>query len=91
MSREFDIYKIVKTGLKAMKRAKIPLYWRKYSRKDYTKHHANESLFLIQFLEKRSFCNTTSLNFFYLPFSMFFEECNLPSDWKILNSKTWIN
>ena len=38
MSRKFDIYKIVKIGLKAMKRAKNQIYWRKYSRKDYTKH-----------------------------------------------------
>ena len=36
MSRELDLYKIVKIGLKVIKRAKIPLYWSKYSRKDYT-------------------------------------------------------
>ena len=36
MSRKLELYKIVKIGLRAMKRAKIPLYWSKYSRKDYT-------------------------------------------------------
>ncbi len=43
MSRELDIYKIVKIGLKAMKRAKIPLYWSKYSRNDYTIRQHNMS------------------------------------------------
>ncbi len=32
MSREFDLCKIVKIGLGALKRARIPLYWSKYSR-----------------------------------------------------------
>ena len=36
MSRKLELYKIVKIGLRAMKRAKIPFYWSKYSRKDYT-------------------------------------------------------
>ncbi len=36
MSRKLELYKIVKIGLRAMKRARIPLYWSKYSRKDYT-------------------------------------------------------
>ena len=36
MSRKLELYKIVKIGLRAMKRAKLPLYWSKYSRKDYT-------------------------------------------------------
>ncbi|ADD08059.1 transposase [Candidatus Aciduliprofundum boonei] len=36
MSRKLELYKIVKIGLKALKRANIPLYWSKYSRKDYT-------------------------------------------------------
>ena len=36
MSRKLELYKIAKIGLKALKRAKIPLYWSKYSRKDYT-------------------------------------------------------
>ncbi len=36
MSRKLELYKVVKIGLKAMKRAKLPLYWSKYSRKDYT-------------------------------------------------------
>ncbi len=36
MSRKFDLCKIVKIGMRALKRAKVPLYWSKYSRKDYT-------------------------------------------------------
>ena len=36
MSRKLELYKIVKIGLRAMKRAKTPFYWSKYSRKDYT-------------------------------------------------------
>ena len=36
MSRKFDLVNIVKIGLRALKRAKIPRYWSKYSRKDYT-------------------------------------------------------
>ncbi len=36
MSRKLELYKIVKIGLRAMKRVRIPLYWSKYSRKDYT-------------------------------------------------------
>ena len=38
MSRKFELYKIVKTGLKALNRTNISLYWNKYSRHDYTTH-----------------------------------------------------
>ena len=37
MSRELDIYKIVKIGLKALKRAKIPLYCSEYLMKNHRK------------------------------------------------------
>jgi len=36
MGRKLDLERVVKIGLKAMKRANIPFYWSKYSRKDYT-------------------------------------------------------
>ncbi len=29
MSRELDIYRMVKIGMKTLKRARIPLYWSK--------------------------------------------------------------
>ncbi len=50
MSRKLEIYKIVKMGLKAMKRAKIPLYWSKYSRKDHTIHQHIMPIVLAQYL-----------------------------------------
>ncbi len=50
MSKKFDLIKIVKIGLKAMKRAKIPLYWSKYSRKDYTIHQHIMLIVLAQYL-----------------------------------------
>ncbi len=37
-------------GLKAMKRAKIPLYWSKYSRKDYTIHQHIMLIVLAQYV-----------------------------------------
>ena len=36
MSRKLDLEKITKIGMRVMKRINIPLYWSKYSRKDYT-------------------------------------------------------
>ena len=50
MSRRLDLYKIVKIGLKAMKKAKIPLYWSKYSRKDYTIRQHIMLIVLAQYL-----------------------------------------
>ncbi len=50
MSRKLDIYNVVKIGQKAMKRAKIPLYWSKYSRKDYTIHQHIMLIVLAQYV-----------------------------------------
>ena len=36
MSRKLDLERIVKIGMRVMKKINIPLYWSKYSRKDYT-------------------------------------------------------
>ncbi len=49
MSRKLELYKVVKIGLKALKRAKIPLYWSKYSRKDYTLHQHIMLIVLAQY------------------------------------------
>ena len=38
MARRFRLKKIIKIGRRALKRGKIPLYWSKYSRKDFTIH-----------------------------------------------------
>ncbi len=38
MSRKLDIYNVVKIGQKVMKRANIPLYWSKFSKKKFTIH-----------------------------------------------------
>ena len=38
MSRKFELYKIVKIVLKTLRRTNIPLYWSKYSRKDFAIH-----------------------------------------------------
>ncbi len=35
MSRKFDLIKSVKIGLRALKRAKIPMYWSKYSHRNH--------------------------------------------------------
>ena len=50
MSRKFDLYKIVKIGLKALKRTRIPLYWSKYSRKDFTIHQHIMLIVLAQYV-----------------------------------------
>ena len=50
MSKKFDLIKIVKIGLRAMKRAKIPLYWSKYSRRDYTIHQHIMLIVLAQYV-----------------------------------------
>ncbi len=50
MSRKLDIYRIVKIGMKALKRARIPLYWSKYSRKDYTIHQHIMLIVLAQYV-----------------------------------------
>jgi len=39
MTRKFRFKKIIKIGMRALKKTRIPLYWSKYSRKDYTIHH----------------------------------------------------
>ena len=49
MSRKFDLCKIVKIGLKVLKRTNIPLYWSKYSRKDYTIHQHIMLIVLAQY------------------------------------------
>ena len=36
MSRKLNLERIVKMGMRVMKKINIPLYWSKYSRKDYT-------------------------------------------------------
>ncbi|ADD08362.1 transposase [Candidatus Aciduliprofundum boonei] len=50
MSRKLDLYKVVKMGMKALKRANIPLYWSKYSRKDYTLHQHMMLIVLTQYV-----------------------------------------
>ncbi len=50
MSRKFDQIKIVKTGLMVLKRAGIPYYWSKYSRKDYTLHQHIMLIVLAQYV-----------------------------------------
>ena len=50
MRRTLELYKIVKIGLKALKRAKIPLYWSKYSRHDFTIHQHIMLIVLAQYM-----------------------------------------
>jgi len=38
MARRIRLKKIIKIGRRALKRGRIPLYWSKYSRKDFTIH-----------------------------------------------------
>ena len=50
MSRKFDLIKIVKIGLTVLKRAGIPYYWSKYSRRDYTLHQHIMLIVLAQYV-----------------------------------------
>jgi hypothetical protein len=38
MDRKLDLERIAKIGIRTMRRIDIPLYWSKYSRKNYTIH-----------------------------------------------------
>ncbi len=35
MSKKLDIYRMVKIGVRVLKRARIPLYWSKYSHRNH--------------------------------------------------------
>ena len=50
MGKKFELYKIVDIGLRALKRKKIPHYWSKYSRKDYTIHQHIMLIVLAQYV-----------------------------------------
>jgi len=50
MSRKFDLYKIVKIGLRVLKRTNIPLYWSKFSRKDFTIRQHTMLIVLAQYV-----------------------------------------
>jgi IS5 family transposase len=50
MSRKLDLEKITKIGMKVMKRINIPLYWSKFSRKDYTIHQHIMLIVLAQYV-----------------------------------------
>ena len=50
MSRKLDLERIVKIGIRVMKRAGIPKYWSKYSRKDYTIHQHIMLIVLAQYV-----------------------------------------
>jgi IS5 family transposase len=50
MGRKLDLEKITKIGMKVMKRMNIPLYWSKYSRKDYTIHQHIMLIVLAQYV-----------------------------------------
>ena len=65
MSRRLDLYKIVKIGMKALKRTNIPLYWSKFSRNDYTIHQHIMLIVLAQYVG-----NTSTL----LQFLIFFGD-----------------
>ncbi len=54
MSRKLDIYNVVKIGQNVMKRAKIPLYWSKHSRKAHTIHQHIMLIVLAQYIGNRS-------------------------------------
>ena len=54
MSRKFDLIKIVKIGLKVLKRTRIPLYWSSFSRKDYTLHQHIMLVVLAQYVGNTS-------------------------------------
>jgi len=52
MARRFRLKKIIKIGRRALKRGKIPLYWSKYSRKDFTIHQHIMILVLTQYFKR---------------------------------------
>ncbi len=54
MSRKFDLYRIVKIGMKALKRTNIPFYWSKHSRKAHTIHQHIMLIVLAQYIGNRS-------------------------------------
>ena len=49
MGRKLDLEKITKIGMRVMKRMNIPLYWSKFSRKDYTIHQHIMMIVLAQY------------------------------------------
>ena len=50
MSRKLELMRITKIGMREMKRINIPLYWSKYSRKDYTVRQHIMLIVLAQYL-----------------------------------------
>ena len=54
MSKKFDLYRIVKIGMKALKRTNIPLYWSKFSKKKFTIHQHIMLIVLAQYIGNRS-------------------------------------
>ena len=52
MARRFKLKKIIKIGRRALRKGGIPLYWSKYSRKDFTIHQHIIILVLAQYFKR---------------------------------------